>query len=367
MVKEFIGTGKTIDEATLAAKTGLNAPLTADVKIEVVQMPKKKVLGLFGGSDAQVKASYDDGKRERKPQQKKKAASQSKKPAKNNIAAKDNQQTQRPTKAEKQTAVSEKNDRPEKNNKYNKYDKSEKYSDKNNKYDKTEKYSEKHDSDEKSESKFPVITEEDIDLNYACEYLKSMISGLKVEDVNVTAKIEDNVLVMNVECDDYGIIIGRRGETLDALQFLTGLAIKNKSQKYVRVSLNVGDYRAKRQETLIALAQKNANFVLRTRRRYTFEPMNPYERRIIHTAVQEIEGVTSRSVGSGIDRRVVIELEGGSRPYNNNYGYNRGGNRRNSRPPRQNSSYEPQVDPNREKKVDRADLPKFGKIEVNKD
>ena len=67
MIKEFIGTGKTIDEATHMAKTGLNAPLTADVKIEVIEMPKKKILGLFGGSDAKVKASYDDGKKEKKP------------------------------------------------------------------------------------------------------------------------------------------------------------------------------------------------------------------------------------------------------------------------------------------------------------
>ena len=66
MIKEFIGTGKTIEEATLAAKAGLNAPITADIKIEIVAMPKKKVLGLFGGSDAQVKASFEDNRKERK-------------------------------------------------------------------------------------------------------------------------------------------------------------------------------------------------------------------------------------------------------------------------------------------------------------
>ena len=66
MIKEFIGTGKTIEEATVSAKTGLNAPLTADVKIEVVEMPKKKFLGIFGGTDAKVKASYDEGTKEKK-------------------------------------------------------------------------------------------------------------------------------------------------------------------------------------------------------------------------------------------------------------------------------------------------------------
>ena len=162
---------------------------------------------------------------------------------------------------------------------------------------------------------------------------------------------------MNIECEDYGIIIGRRGETLDSLQYLTSLAIKNVTNKYVRVTLNVGDYRAKREETLKALATKNANYVARSGRRYSFEPMNPYERRIIHTAVQEIEGVTSRSIGSGMDRRVLIEPEGGVKhPYRND---RRGG--------RRPASPKAPVDANREKKVDRADIPKFGKIQVNKD
>lgn len=125
-----------------------------------------------------------------------------------------------------------------------------------------------------------------------------MIEGLKVENPKITAKVADGTVEMNIECEDYGIIIGRRGETLDSLQYLTSLAIKNVTNKYVRVTLNVGDYRAKREETLKALATKNANYVARSGRRYSFEPMNPYERRIIHTAVQEIEGVTSRSIGA---------------------------------------------------------------------
>lgn len=305
MIKEFIGTGKTIDEATLAAKTGLNAPLTADVKIEVVQMPKKKVLGLFGGCDAQVKASYDDGRKEKKPKTKKKPAEKkavSEKPAKQKPA-------ESKPEAEKK-AVSEK------------------------------------------------ITDSDIDLEYVCSYIKTIIDGFNVKDAKVTAKIKDNVVEVDVDCDDYGIIIGRRGETLDSIQYLTSLAVKKACDKYVRVVINVGDYRAKREETLRALAVKNANYVIRTGRRYTFEPMNPYERRIIHTAVSEIDGAISRSVGSGMDRRVLIEPEGGVRNFSNRRGGGRrGGNRQTSAP----------VDPNREKRVDRADIPKFGKIEVKKD
>ena len=306
MIKEFIGTGKTIDEATLAAKTGLNAPMTADVKIEVITMPKKKVLGLFGGCDAQVKASYDDGKREKKPKpQKKKPVQQERKPA--------------PKKPEpqKKAPVAEKTE--------------------------------------------PVkISDSDIDLDYVCAYLKTMIDSFKVENAKVTAKVVDGVVEIDIESDDYGIIIGRRGETLDALQYLTSLAVKKSTDKYVRVTINVGDYRAKREETLRALAIKNANYVVRSGRRYSFEPMNPYERRIIHTAVQEVEGAVSRSVGNGMDRKVLIEPEGGVRRTGSNRNSNRRGGSR--------SNYTAaKPDPNREKKVDRADMPKFGKIEVNKD
>lgn len=308
MIKEFIGTGKTIDEATIAAKAGLNAPLTADVSIEVVAMPKKKILGLFGGSEAQVKASYDDGKNEKKPKPKKSKPVQEKKP------------------------VAKKPDAPK-----------------------------KAPQAVKQAQEIEKINDSDIDLDYVCAYLKTMIDSFKVEDAKVTAKIVDGVIEIDIESDDYGIVIGRRGETLDALQYLTSLAVKKSTDKYVRVTLNVGDYRTKREQTLKALAVKNANYVVRSGRRYTFEPMNPYERRIIHTAVQEVEGATSRSVGNGMDRKVLIEPVGGVK-YSSN---NRGGGRRGGAP---RSSYTPsKPDPNREKKVDRADMPKFGKIEVNKD
>lgn len=309
MIKEFIGTGKTVEEATQNAKLQLNAPEMADFHIEVIKYPeKKKFFGLIGGCDAEVKVSYDDGKKERK--------------------------ANAPKKSVEKRAQAPKKPAPKKPT-----------------------YQEKPVKEPKADKPEEKISEKDIDLDYACAYLKAMIEGLKVVDPKITAEVVDGTVEMTVECEDYGIIIGRRGETLDSLQYLTSLAIKNGTNKYVRVTLNVGDYRAKREETLKALATKNANFVARTGRRYSFEPMNPYERRIIHTAVQEVEGVTSRSIGSGTDRRVLIEPEGGvRRPYRND---RRGGRRP---APAQNT-----VEPNREKKVDRADIPKFGKIEVKKD
>lgn len=310
MIKEFIGTGKTIEEATVSAKTGLNAPLTADVKIEVVEMPKKKFLGIFGGTDAKVKASYDDGTKE------KKAPKKAKKQEQNKQAAKPAQKKDAP-KAAKPAPKAEKKTEP------------------------------------KNEKDFP----QNVDLEVAKSYLAKILEGLKVEGASIDAKYEDGVITMDLDCDDCGIIIGHHGDTLDSIQYLMSLIMKKNSGGYVRVSINVGDFREKRNETLQSLAKKHAAYVLRTGRSYKFDPMNPYERRIIHTTIQEIEGVESRSVGYNQERRVILEPTGGVKPRSN------GGNRRG----RGQKPAAPQVDPNREQKVDRADLPKFGKIEVNKD
>ena len=149
---------------------------------------------------------------------------------------------------------------------------------------------------------------------------------------------------------------------LDALQYLTSLQIKKQTDKYVRVALNVGNYREKRQETLKNLAKKNAAYVLRTGKRYTFEPMNPYERRILHTAIQEVEGVTSRSIGVDQNRRVVLEPEGGV----TNTGSDRERYNRGSRGGRRGGNRSAGSKPAAAPKADRADLPKFGKIEVPK-
>ena len=295
MLKEFEGRGKTLEEARNAALIGLNAPASADVHVEVVQMPKKKVLGLFGGSDAVVKVSYDDGKREKKPQPRREAPAQPKKQA---------QRSDKPQKAEKQSAPrAAKADKP--------------------RAPKADKPARAPKADKPREK--ATVQLSDADLNSACLYLKRLIEGLQVEDPQVAGILKDGLVEITIDCEDYGIIIGHRGETLDALQYLTSLQIKKQTDKYVRVALNVGNYREKRQETLKNLAKKNAAYVLRTGKRYTFEPMNPYERRILHTAIQEVEGVTSRSIGVDQNRRVVLEPEGGvTNTGNDRERYNRG-------------------------------------------
>lgn len=312
MIKEFIGAGKTVEEATAAAKLGLNAPAMADIKIDVIALPKSKVLGLFGGRDAQVRAWYDDGRAERKPKQKGAAKKEEKQQIKKDAPKKDAANRSKPVQksAEKKAARAETDD-----------------------------------------EQAVKITEADIDMSVAVNYLKNMLAGLKVEDAEVSAKVEDGALIMEITCDDYGIIIGRRGETLDALQYLTGLAVKKSCDKYVRVAVNVGNYREKRMDALRNLARKNANYVLRTGRRFTFEPMNPYERRIIHTTVQDIDGVESLSIGYGQDRRVVLQSTDGPR------GGRTGTTRSKAPAPVRDTA----------PKSDRADLPKFGKIEVNRE
>lgn len=316
MKYEYIGHGKTREDAAAdavrgltaaLAKDGLGTPVSADIHEEVIALPKKKILGLFGGSDAEVKVTYEIiVKKDRKPQQKK-AKPQPKKEYKAEKAERPARQ-ERPAKAECPAKA------------------------------------------EAAAPAEPIEVPGEV-VSQAEAYLKTIIDGFKVEDAKITGEVKDGVLELTVDCDDYGIIIGRRGDTLDSLQYLTSLYVKKLCGRYIRVVINVGDYREKRVETLRHLARKEADYVARSGRRYTFEPMNPYERRIIHTTVQEIEGVESISVGYGQDRKVMLQPEGGVR-----YRSDRGGRRSysdNGRPAAKKVAPLPK------------DFTKFGKIEVN--
>lgn len=144
---------------------------------------------------------------------------------------------------------------------------------------------------------------EDIVRNFLCPILTSM--GVS-EDISV-CKDGDNTINVRLMSDNIGIVIGRRGETLDALQYLLGLVVNKYSDNFVRVTLNVGDYREKREETLERLARKLAGRVSRTRKNMTLEPMNPYERRIIHATLQDYPYVETFSIGEEPNRKVVIK------------------------------------------------------------
>ncbi len=138
------------------------------------------------------------------------------------------------------------------------------------------------------------------------EYLRKVLAGLGVEDFTCEVTEQENGCVISLDGENLGFIIGRRGETLDALQYLTGLVANRADNAYYRVTLDIGNYRDKREQALVALARRLGAQTARTGRRNSLEPMNPYERRIIHTTVQQMEGVISWSVGSDDRRHVII-------------------------------------------------------------
>ena len=129
------------------------------------------------------------------------------------------------------------------------------------------------------------------------------------EDVSVESQIDGEVLKINLSGPDMGIVIGKRGETLDALQHLTSLVVNRGDKSFLKVSIDAENYREKRNVALEELAGKLANKVMRTGRNQTLEPMNAYERRIIHSALQNHETVTTYSIGQGVNRKVVIALK----------------------------------------------------------
>ena len=139
--------------------------------------------------------------------------------------------------------------------------------------------------------------------------LKAIAAGLGANNVNYRAvKIRDGVKFV-IDGEDAAILIGRRGETMDSLQYLCLLVSNRAGDDYCKITLDVAGYRSKRERTLEDLAQKVARKVLKTRYSQTLEPMNPYERRIIHSEVQNIEGVSTNSIGSENNRRVVMFLD----------------------------------------------------------
>jgi spoIIIJ-associated protein len=142
----------------------------------------------------------------------------------------------------------------------------------------------------------------------ATDFLNKIFEITK-EDVTVDSEIDGEVLKINLSGPDMGIVIGKRGETLDALQHLTSLVVNRGDKSFLKVSLDAENYREKRNVALEELAGKLANKVMRTGRNQTLEPMNAYERRIIHSALQNHETVTTYSIGQGVNRKVVIALK----------------------------------------------------------
>ena len=180
----------------------------------------------------------------------------------------------------------------------------------------------------KNQAKVRVFYEEGVSkLAVAQKYLTDALHGLGLTNIQQTVTEEENYIRISLEGENLGVAIGRRGETLDALQYLVSLVANRSGGDYARIVIDSGNFREKREETLRELAKKIAAQVLRSGRSSALEPMNPYERRIIHATVSEIDGVYSKSVGDDPNRRVIIASENPKKSSYRKPSGNKNGNR----------------------------------------
>lgn len=309
MKTEFRVTAKTVSEAYTKA-IELYSSL-GEISYEIVSEGKKGFLGVFGRVDAVIKVTVDDGKEERKPKNQTqgapKAPEKQQKP--NNSQPNNNQQANKP-KAEKQNnQPKQQKPAPVKNEQ------------------KAEPKAPK--AEAKAEAKEPV-KEENINVTteektLAVNFLKSFINDIGINcEVKGDMTLNENGFVsrlITIEGADAPSLIGHRGDMLDALQYLANLCLARKSEgehkEYVKVVLDIENYREKREQSLRALARRMAEKALKYQRNVLLEPMNPYERMIIHSEIQSIEGVSTHSVGYDDNRKIVITCENKRRKPNN--------------------------------------------------
>lgn len=206
----------------------------------------------------------------------------------------------------------------------------------------------------------------------AASYLKKVLAGMGLADVTIEITREEGGAALALAGEEIGFIIGHRGETLDSLQYLASLVANHVEDSYYRITLDVGNYREKRKETLEGLGKRMALRAVKTGRNSSLEPMNPYERRIIHTAVQTVEGAKSWSEGEDMNRHVVIGPEGGERYQRRGNRDDRRGGRRGGYNDRRGENRPQRSQPNNAPraegpKADAPEMPIYGKIEVKKE
>ena len=185
------------------------------------------------------------------------------------------------------------------------------------------------------ETEVPIVIEENAKVKAAVEYLQEVIAKMGVENVTFSAVQKGEATIIRLDGEHLGALIGRRGETMESLSYLASLVANRLEGDYIKLGLDVAGYRDKRESDLTALAQRIGAKVRKTGRSFAMEPMNPYERRIIHSAISKMEGVRSESKGEGRDRRVVIYSTAPDAQTENTYGERRprGGRPGNGRRP----------------------------------
>ena len=303
MEMKHIVTGKTIDEAkaNAVAQLGLDAD---SFSYQVIQLPKSGFLG-FGAQPAKIEVSYEvpDPKPEA-PKVALSAASRSKpKPPKKPEMPKQEAPKPEPVKAEAPKAAPAKQEalkqpeapKPEKRERKEK---------------KPQLPREPRESKEPREPKAPKVyvpaepgsVEEKIE-----QFLKGLLEHMGSKAVPHCWKEEGNTYQVELVGEDLGYLIGRRGDTLDAIQHLANYSINRGVEGHIRINVDAESYREKREESLRRYAVKKAQQVLKMRRRTTLEPMNAYERHVIHAALQDMDNITTHSTGVEPNRCVVIE------------------------------------------------------------
>ncbi|MEG1381395.1 MAG: RNA-binding cell elongation regulator Jag/EloR [Ruthenibacterium sp.] len=361
-MREIIMTGKTVEEATAAALAEIGLA-EDEVTIEIIDLPQKK---LFRTIPAKVKVTSDADAQEAadaailaaEKAEKQAAASKAAKPAAAPVAVKQDAPVAKPA-PQKETP------------------------------DFTEK---------------PIDLSENLKAREAVEYLSDICAKMGAADLSITAVSQGEAIILKVDGEGAGNLIGHRGEVMEALSYLTGLVANRTGGDYVKVGLDINNYRSKRESNLTALAKRIGAKVAQTGRSHTLEPMNPYERRIIHSAIGELEGVKSESTGEGANRRVVISSTGANAQAGGDRPFRQAGRNRaprasgapvalrpntnkphsDARPPRKEGEYAPKsnvparnfadkprdvnaapIAPKRTETIrDGGDLPLYGKIEL---
>ena len=175
---------------------------------------------------------------------------------------------------------------------------------------KTEKRKKDRKKKEKKKTIIPREPEEkmvEVEDHPALSFLKDLTEKMGL-NLDITAKTGSSSVYLNIKGKDSGTVIGKRGQTLDAIQYLTSLVVNKENEKYIRVVVDAESYRAKREKTLEQLANRLADKVVKTKKSVRLEPMNPYERKVIHATLQSNPNVTTKSEGEEPYRRVIIEL-----------------------------------------------------------
>ena len=290
MEKSIIATGKTIDLAVAAALEELKMDRDS-VSVEVLENPKSGFLGI-GAQKAKIKVTYDDGEPE--PEIPHIAlSSASRNPPKKKIPVTAQEEAPKPTApkpSEPRKERAERKERPAKP---------------------AEPRQEAPKAEPKPKVELPeyVTPAEGSPEARAEAFIKGLLEHMESDATPKAYRMSDDTILVDLVGQDLGVLIGRRGDTLDAIQYLTNYAVNRDESKRVRINVDAENYRAKREESLERLARKVAGKVIKYRRSVTLEPMNAYERHVIHAALQDYRDVSTHSTGTEPNRRVVVTYE----------------------------------------------------------